>query len=206
MDHMRPGVKVRLWTGGFTSHASIDPPWLLKLVAVLAILSMVGTLVYMVAIMLSSGSGDGLANEAAIYIAVLHFLLPITVLYTVTTNAPISRFLILVYFITLYVATVLGKGFLGGLDVDESLRLIVASFMLFAIVLWLFAGPKMRFYYAMISGKPIPEDLESRAATFMDDSKLNPKTRAAIDWVADHVETIALLAMIAVTVYACLLM
>jgi len=60
----------------------------------------------------------------------------------------------------------------------------------------------MRFYYALISGRPVPSDLESRAAVYMDDSKLNPRWRVALDWVADPLETTVLLGFIALAIYA----
>jgi hypothetical protein len=75
-----------------------------------------------------------------------------------------------------------------------------------AIILWLFVSPKMRFYYAVISGKSIPPDLEARAAVFMDESKLNPKVRTVLDWVADHIESLALLGFSVLAVYACVSM
>ncbi len=199
---MRPGVKIKLWTGGFTNRPSVDAPWLLKFVSVLAILSIVGVIVYGAAMAIG---GPGVAEpsaEEAMYISILHFLLPIAIVYTVTANSPLSRVLIFGYFVTLYVSTINGKGFLGSLAIDPGLRIAASTGVLLAITLWLSASPKMRFYYALISGRAVPGDLESQAASFMDDSKLNPKWRVAIDWLADHLETIVLLGFTAVAIYA----
>jgi len=193
MVHMRPGFKIKLWTGGFTNRPSVDAPWVLKLLTAFAIFSMVGALVYAVAVTIGASDVASVSNESAIYIAILHFFLPIAVIYTVTTNSPASRLLILGYFTTLCVSTIAGKGFLGGLNVDPELRRVTATATWLAVVLWLFLSPKMRFYYALISGQAVPRDLLSRAASFMDDSKLNPRWRAAIDWLADHLETVVLL-------------
>ncbi len=203
MSHMRPGIKVKLWTGGFTDHPTVDPPWLLKLVSVLAILSIVGAILYAAIATIGASDLASLSNEDAIYVAVLHFFLPIAVLYTVTTNSPVSRFLILGYFVTVYFSTIAGKGFLGNFDVDPTVRFAALTAALIVVVLWLFRSPKMRFYFAVISGKPVPADLESKAATFMDDSKINPRVRVVIDWIADHLETVVLLGLAAAAVYAC---
>jgi len=193
MSHSRPGVKITLWSAGFTNQEAVDPPWLLKTLVVLAILSMVASLLYAAATGLGAISVP--PAEEAIYIAVLHFVLPVVVIYTVTTNSPASRFLILGYFVTVYTATPNGKGFLGAIDVHAELRTMIATVILIAIGSWLFLSPKMRFYFALIAGKPIPSDLESRAARFMDQSKLNPKVRMVIDWIVDHIETVALLGL-----------
>ena len=199
---LRPGVKFKMWTGGYTNQPSVDAPWLLKFVSVLAIFSIVGAILYVVAISIGGPTIGEVSNEDAIYISILHFVMPIAVLYTVTTNSPASRILIFGYFVTLCISTIGGKGFLGGLPVDSTLRAVVSTMILLAIVLWLFLSPKMRFYYALISGKPVPSDLESRAASFMDDSKLNPRWRAALDWVADHLETVVLLGFTVLAIYA----
>ncbi|MDH5621594.1 MAG: hypothetical protein OEY74_05885 [Gammaproteobacteria bacterium] len=193
-------TKVKLWTGGFTHEPSVDPPWLLKALSVLAMLSVVGTLVFTVA--LGTGLGSVPSLEDGIYIAVLHFILPLGVTYTITTNSPISRLLILGYFLGLYVSVVQGKGFLGNLDLDAELKAVASTAFFAAVVLWLFVAPKMRFYFALISGKSMSGDLESQAAKFMDESKLNPKVRVFIDWIVDYIETVVLVGVIVVVVFA----
>ena len=199
---LRPGVKIKMWTGGYTNHPSIDAPWLLKLVSVLAIFSIVGALLFGVAISLTGSTPGNISSEDAIYISVLHFLMPIAVLYTVTTNSPASRVLILGYFLTLCMSTIAGKGFLGSLNIDTTWRAAGSALLLFSIAMWLFLSPKMRFYYAVISGKPVPDDLKARAAKFVDASKLNPKLRAALDWMADHLETVVLLGFTILAIFA----
>ena len=204
MFQSRPGVKIKMWSAGFTHKESVDPPWLLKTLVVFAILSMVLSLLYAVAT--SLGTMQMPLAEEAIYVALLHFVLPVAVIYAVTTNSPASRLLILGYVLTLYAATLSGKGILGAIEVDTARRTLVATATLFAVLSWLYLSPKMRFYYALISGKPIPVDLESRAARFMDQSKLNPKVRVIIDWIADHLETLALLGLTLAVIITFLLM
>jgi len=193
-------TKVKLWTGGFTHQPSIDPPWLLRTFSALTMLSVVGTLVF--AVWIGVGAGDEPSLEDAIYIAILHFVAPLGITYMVTTNNPASRFLILGYFLALYVSVVEGKGFLGNLNWNPELKAIVSTAIFVLVVLWLFVSPKMRFYFAMISGKPIDRDLQQQSASFMDESKLNPKVRMVIDWFAERLETFVLLGFIAVVLYA----
>ena len=199
---LRPGVKIKMWTGGYTNQPSIDAPWLLKLVAALAIFSIVGALIYVVAVSIGGPGSPSLSIEEAIYISILHFIMPILVMYTVTTNSHLSRFLILGYVVTLSLSTIGGKGILGSFDVDPTLRAGISIFGALTVALWLFGSPKMRFYYAAISGRPIPRDLESRVASFVDESKLNPKIRVVFDWIADHLETIVLIGFSILAVYA----
>lgn len=163
-------------------------------------LSVIGTLVF--AVWIGIGAGDEPSLEDAIYIAALHFVVPLGVTYTVTTNNPMSRFLILGYFLALYVSIVQGKGFLGNLNWNAELKAIGSTVVLVIVILWLFISPRMRFYFAMISGKPITKDLELQSAKFMDDSKLNPKVRIVVDWFAERLETFVLLGFIAVVLYA----
>ena len=197
-----PGTKIKLWTGGYTNAPAVDPPWLLKIVAVFAFLSVIGALIYVVLESIRGPGSAGLSTEMAIYVVSLHFIVPITVFYSVTTNSGASRLLILGYVITLCVSTISNKGFLGGLEIDTSIRNVVATAVLLSVVGWLFFSPKMRVYYALIAGKEVPEDLESRAASFVEASKLNPRVRATLDWFADRLETAVLLGLTVLAVYA----
>ncbi len=163
-------------------------------------LSVIGTLLFTVSLGVGLGAEPSL--EDGIYIAILHFVLPLGVTYTVTTNSSYSRLLILAYFLALYVSIIQGKGYLGNLDWDAELMAAGSTAIFATIVLWLFVSPKMRFYYALISGQPMSAELEAKAATFMDASKLSPRLRVVVDWFADYLETIVLLGFIAVCVYA----
>ena len=63
MSHMRPGMKIRFWTPRVKNRPDVDPPGLLKLVAALAILSVVAVLVYAVGLSLMSTSTTSLASS-----------------------------------------------------------------------------------------------------------------------------------------------
>jgi len=199
---MRPGVKFKLRKFGFKNKPSVDPPGLLRLVAVLSIFSVVGVLVYSVFQTTTGMEFSGMATEKAAYIAMLHFILPFCVFYAVSTNSVLSRILIVVYLLILYFATIAGKGYLGELSIDSEAKLVVTTAALFLILAWLFRSPKMRLYYALIADKPVPEDLEARASELIGMNRLSPKNRATVEWLIDHVENIILLGFIVVVIIA----
>ena len=202
MPSMRPGTKVKLWSPKFTNRPDVEPPALLKFVGALSVFSAVGVLVYAVAKTLAMGGASEPAGIDAIYVAVLHFVMPIGVFYTINVNSPLSRYIVGIYSLTLFLATVTGRGLLGNLPVDEATRLVISIAVLLSIVYWLFASPKMRFYYATIANRPIPEDLVHRAEDLRGGISLNPKVRVALEWVIDRMETAVLLGFIAAVLYA----
>lgn len=200
---MRPGSKIRFWSPRFTNKPSVEPPGLLRLVSALAITSIVGTLLYAVMVTVSGvGSGPGIESKDAMYVAILHFALPLCVAYTVSSNHPSSRLLIALYVVILCGATVIGEGFLGNLGTDETLRSAASVASLLVVLWWLYGTPKMRYYYALVSDRPVPEDLRSRASELAGRNWIKPKTRAAIDWVADRAETVLILGFIVALIYA----
>ena len=198
---MRPGVKVKMWSPRFTNRPEVEPPGLLKLIGATSIFSVVGMLIYGVAVSISGSTSDSVGVNAA-YVVVLHFVLPLCAFYAISTNSPLSRSVIVTYILVLCAATIAGKGFLGELQIDQTYKTLATVVTLVAILAWLFGSPKMRFYYAAISNKPIPEDLVSRASELHGGNWLSPKARENIAWVLDHLETIVLLGFIVIVIYA----
>ena len=201
MTLMRSGVKVRLWSPRFKNQPHIHPPGLLRVVSVLSIFSIIGVLCYSVAIA-TTAPGSGPEPVDAAYIAVLHFALPLAIAYTISGNYRSSRILIAIYVATQYVATILGVGFLGQLGAAMSIRFIVATVIVFLLGNWLFFSPKMRFYYAKISGQPVPLDLAGREEELAGHAWLSPQKSATLEWFADNLETAVLLGFVAVVIYA----
>lgn len=198
---MRPGTKVKFWSPKFTNRPDIDPPGLLKLVSAVSIFSIVAFLVFAVGKAFVFGGLDANAPEVA-YVVMLHFILPFLAFYTVTNNSPLSRWVIALYSITLSGATIAGKGLLGDLSQHIDYRTEIAVGAMVIVMLWLFASPKMRFYYAAVSGKPPPPDLEARADELRPKDLLGAKGRAALDWLLGHAETMVLLGFIILAFYA----
>lgn len=199
---MRPGAKLRLWTPGYRHMPEVEPPGLLQAVGALSVLSVVGTLLYAIASTLAGMPSPDNVGVNAVYIAALHFLLPIGIIYTIATNSPLSRVLIAVYSVTLYFATLAGKGYLGRVPADEAIRLMMATGILVVVLFWLYRSAKMRLYYALVSGRPIPADLASRAAGLGGGAWLSPRRKAVLDRLADHLELLVVVGLIVACVMA----
>lgn len=203
MFHMRPGTKIPHGMPSFKSKPSVEPPGLLRAISALSIISIVGVLCYSVVLAVSDITSSDIGIENSIYIAVLHFMLPFGVAYTVTTNNRLSRYIIAVYCVILYSATMAGKGLLGSLSVEFSVKAVLSTFVLILMGVWLFGSPKMRYYYALISDRPIPPELESRAVELAGRNWLGPRASAAVEWITDHLETLVLISVTLVAVFSC---
>lgn len=188
-----------MWSPRFKNRPEVEPPGLLKAVGALSIMSVASVLVYAVA---QSVSGTETLGIEAAYVAMLHFALPFGVFYTISANSPLSRMAIATYAVILCSASVSGKGFLGALRIDETVKIIIAAGILLLVLAWLYGSPKMRFYYTAISNKPMPPDLASRAEELHGGNWLSSKARETIAWFLDHLETTVLLGFIVVAIYA----
>ncbi len=202
MYHMRPGIKVPFWPHRYKNKQDVDAPALLRLVAALSMISIVGTLVYAVYHALSTLDFYGSGTYEPLYIALLHFVLPFMVLYTISTNSWLSRPFIALYNLILFGATVTGHGVLGSIGVSEVTKVSVASVFLLAVLLWLYASPTMRVYYALISGRPIPEGLEHKQDRLNAGRSLSPKWRGRVEWLLDNLETLVMVGFIIACILA----
>ena len=163
--------------------------------------SVIGFLVFAVGQAFLYSMPDAEPAEIA-YVVMLHFVLPLGAFYSIINNIPLSRWVIAIYVVTLGGATIAGKGVLGELSSDMAYRNEIAVGSMVAVLLWLFVSPKMRYYYAVISGKQIPDDLASREAELQPKNWLGPKARAALAWFLDHMETVVLVGFIVLTIFA----
>ena len=200
MGLWRPATKIRFWTPKTKQSPGVRPPGLLSLFSVLCILSVIGTLVY--SVFRTIGTGYDPEPPEALIVAVTHFLLPIAIAYSVFTNSHLSRPLILIYSVALalslffgfgYIVPVLNVGLLSGIVVFGALVLIVV---------WLFASPKMRIYYALLRGRPLPQRLAKRAIEHVENPWPGRKATEVLEWITDHLETIVLVGLIATVVLA----
>lgn len=198
----RPGTKLPFWSPRFKHKPAVEPPGLLRLVSGLCIFSIVGVLGYAVAAGLGILGFSAPSRIDALYIAVLHFLLPLSIAYTVSTNSPASRFLISVYVIVLFVATVTGRGYLATLGNNATLRIIIAAGALVLLLTWFFRSPRMRIYYILLQDQPIPADLEDRAYELAATSSLSPRTKRLMEWLTGHLEIVVMLGFIVLVIYA----
>jgi hypothetical protein len=132
---------------------------------ILCVLSLVWTVIYAVFSTLGHLGGIYGSPYRMIVIASMLFILPFVILYTISTNNPASRILLISYF-----------GF-GLLVIEKYWPVFIENWLspipivggMFAIVTvcWLVVSPGARVYYALISGRTIPADLEDLADKYV---------------------------------------
>ena len=204
MFHMRPGTRIPAGMRSFKNLPAVEPPGLLRLVAALSMLSVIGTAVYSVLVTLAMNSSTTVNAATAMVIAMLHFLLPLGVVYTVFTNHRLSRILLATHILALYASTLLGIGLPGLIFEKSLLRDVLATFLLVISGIWLFASHRMRFYYARLSGDGMPSELAERAHVLAREHWISVRASGALEWIADRLEILVLFGMIVVAVYACM--
>ena len=149
-----------------------NPPGLLKAAGAVSILSIVCVLLYAVAEAVTRIGSMEPRGIEAAYIAIIAS------------------------------ATIAGKGFLGSLQLDETIKTVVVTAVVLVVFVRLFRSPKMRYYYASISNKPIPPDLALRAVELQGGTWLSPQARESLAWFLDHMETIVMVGFIFAAIYA----
>jgi hypothetical protein len=136
------------------------------------------------------------------YIATVHFILPFALFYAVNANSPLSRPIIAIYIVVLGAMTIAGKGFLGKLPVNETLKVTGVIVVVVAVLLWLMHSPKMRIYYALLWGQEIPIELEERREKLTTTDWLGPRGKAVLSSILENLETVVLLGFIAAVILA----
>lgn len=198
----RPGAKFKLLSWGVINKPTVSPPGSLRVVFILCILSTIGTLLYAVFTTVSMESGFYDAPPGLVVFSFLHFLMPVVIAYTITTNNPSSRILILAYLIT---ASLL---FLNGWDFPRLAtsvsphHAIIVFVTVVLTVHWLYRSRKMRYYYAMIRDQGVPPDLVQYGDALAGDSWLSERMRTRIYWLTDNLETVVLIGFIVVVLIA----
>jgi hypothetical protein len=180
----------------------VEPPGLLKLVAIFSIFSVVGVLIYAVALALNGSVGASPNPSDAIFVAIVHFVMPLGAIYTVATNSPLSRIVIMVYVLLMYGTAIAGIGFLGSLQIEFGVKAAVATACLLAVLYWLFGNLKMRVYYAVISGSELPGDLTQSAEEILAPSVIERHLSRIGDKVGPIAEIVAAILVIAGCAYA----
>lgn len=202
MSLMRPGTKIPFWSPKFTNLADVSPPFLLRLIAGLALCSVAGVLVYGVVLALDHAGSVIASPTLGLYIATLHFLLPLGISYTIFSNSPWSRPLLAAYVLILSTATALGHGMLGTLTQDAAVRVSSAFFAASTTLYWLFRNPRMRVYFARIGGRQVAPELQERVEALEAASGPGVRARLAIEWLVEWVELLILLGFIATVFFA----
>ncbi|NOX70237.1 MAG: hypothetical protein GXP15_13695 [Gammaproteobacteria bacterium] len=156
-----PTRKFKLWSGQPVNAPDVMPPMALRVMVILSVLSVTGTLIYGVTQQLAIGGTPEISVLKAMTIAGFYFVLPVLIALTILTNRSVSRFLILTY------AAFVSFQLLNSFDVSRDITADRISFMmsilvfLLALVWWLYRSARMRIYYRLISGHPDAADLKT---------------------------------------------
>ncbi|MEM7503058.1 MAG: hypothetical protein AAF417_13475 [Pseudomonadota bacterium] len=203
MGLWRPATKIRFWTPKFRHRSYVQAPGFLKLVSAFAVFSIVGTILYYIAAAIGDvASSTSIAPREALYVAGLHFLLPFVIALAITTNSVLSRPLIVTYFFVLSVATALGQGTLGALPIDGPLRVALSVLVFAGVSTYLYLGPKMRAYYALLRGNEVPRGTGADAVELVQNPWPGRRGRAVLGWLSDHLETIVIVGLIVTVILA----
>jgi hypothetical protein len=154
---MRGAGKLKLWTGGYINRPGVSPPVFLRVLLFCLLLASTGTMIYGVfSIMGHFGDNYGSVTRP-ILLALLFFLAPFAIAYTIVVNHPASRALLVVYFIALTIF--IGTAYASAATAMQDIWFVVVAVALFGATMWLYVAPRARVYYALIQNKPIPGDL-----------------------------------------------
>ncbi len=195
-----PGGKFKLWSPRYTNKPDIGPPASLKAVAIMCIVVVGWSMWHAVVLELTYPSGIG--EFESLVFAILSFLFPVVVSWSIISNLAASRFLIVAYYIG-FVGLRVSQTLISSPSAEHSITLIMAAlFGLAALSFWLFRSRRMRFYYSIISGRPLTPDLADDAENLLPNPVVTGKARKIIDRFVDSLETFALIAVIVVVFVA----
>ena len=196
MYHMRPGTRIPSGQKSYKNRPEVTPPISLRFFAAFTLFTIIGFLIFAVADHLSMVGGRRFDPAAAALVVGLHFALPFAILYTVSTNSPLSRPAIALYTAGLCTATAAGAGMLGRVPVSDAVRIGTSVTVAVIVAAWLFGSPRMRLYYALVAHKPVPPELLARADELLEPPQVARRLAAGIDWLAGYMEIAVLIGFI----------
>lgn len=153
---MKPAGKLKLWTGGYVNRPGVEPPVALRVVLFCLLLLSLFTLVYGAIAAMGFGEQSGTVLNNAGLVA-LFFLLPFVIAYLISTNHPLSRPLLVVFLLGVNIVLML-PALSGDKSMGRPINLAVLVLSI-GLLYWLYATPRARVYYALIRGRPVPDDL-----------------------------------------------
>jgi hypothetical protein len=127
-------------------------------------LSLVGTIIYAVFSILGNVDDFGGSIARMIFLIVVCFVFPVAIMYSISTNSPTSRILLVAYFGT----TIFSIVNFDLLSSKPRVNVVLIGFTIFAIgnTLWLFTSARARVYFALIRNVPVPHELSHLVETF----------------------------------------
>ncbi len=187
--------KLRLWVGQPVNAPFVTPPISLRGFLIVCILSVTGTLFYAVATQLRVGTSTPDVKE--IFVSLLYFVLPVLIAHSIAVNRAISRPLIVIY-----TSAIAYQIFRWLERTPESFQyrtesLFSVGIVVLMILWWLFGNMKMRVYYALISGRDLPDDIPLPADEILAPGRFERIFGRIAQKVAPHTEKAIVLLIIA---------
>ena len=155
---MRPSGSLKLWTGGFINRPGLGPPGYLRFILLLCMASLVYTLFYAVFVTLGNVGNPYDSAIQMVSEALILFVSPFLILYTISTNNPLSKVLLLAHLGVTSTSLVYFEYAFADSVTDP----LLIGFVLYMLntVAWLLFSPRSRVYYALIGNSPVPAELE----------------------------------------------
>ncbi|MDX1507952.1 MAG: hypothetical protein R3358_06710 [Woeseiaceae bacterium] len=155
---MRPADKLKLWTGGYINMPGLSPPGVLKLVQIVCFLCLFGCLIYGVLTILGHFGGDTATLRRRLLEATVFFVFPFVMIFTISVNSPISRYVFMVFGATAFFY-VYDLGIRTWQPMHVSVALIILAFFVL-VVGWMFMSRRGRTFYLLIGHERVPPELE----------------------------------------------
>lgn len=197
-----PAGNFRLWTGQSVNAPFVTPPVSLRLVMVLSIISVVATLVLGVLTQLGHTGGWAISDIGQAFVAAVYFVLPVLIAVAISTNRVSSRPLILIYSLAVTWQLIARLDRIIESPDTRGAALFAITLALIGITWWLYRSPRLRVYYALISDRPMPDDLAADVERLTSPGRFESAFGRAGQFIAPYLEVIVVVLVIATVLIA----
>lgn len=193
----KPADKLKLWIGQPVNAPFATPPIGLRTILIVCVLSVVAALILGVLRQLAPGGTPTDSAFDLIIIAGFYFVLPIVVSVTVVTNRILSRPLSLAFlgFLAFKAAQ-----FVDTLPYSPQNRAYIVAAIGLAwlwMLWWMYRSARMRLYYCLISGQPVPNDLSERVDELTSPGRVESLFGRVSRRMANYTEIVAAILILA---------
>lgn len=195
-----PAGKLRLWAGQPVNAPFVTPPLSLRVALVMCILSVTGTLIYGVAVQLRTSTN--VAVVELVYVTVLHFLLPLLIAWSIAVNRQFSRPLLAIYTLLVTFEAFFWIRAQSWPQQNQTYAWLGLATAVLLVFVWLYATLRMRIYYALISGRALPDGLPRSAEEILQPGRFEKMFGRLSQFVAPYFEFLAVLIVILALVLA----
>jgi hypothetical protein len=160
----------------------------------MCILSVTGTLIYGVAVQLRTSAN--VAVVEMVYVAVLHFLLPLLIAWSIAVNRQFSRPLLALYTLVVAFEVFFRIRAQTWSQPNQTYAWLGLATVMLLVFVWLYGTLRMRIYYALISGRALPDDLPQPAEEILQPGQFEKMFGRLSRFVAPYFEFLAVLIVI----------